>query len=73
MHRRGFKGRLSSLEEERLLDGFLLEELDGMQSTGSIDFADPDMIIAIETIGQRAGLSLWTRAELARYPLLGLD
>ncbi|HHO47302.1 MAG TPA: hypothetical protein ENN06_02420 [Desulfobacteraceae bacterium] len=73
MHRRGFKGRLSSLEEERSLDRFLLEELAGIQSSGSIDFADPDMILAIETIGQRAGLSMWTRAELARYPLLGLD
>ncbi len=73
MHRRGFKGRLSSLEEEHLLDHFLVEELAQQGQEGFIDFADPDWILAIDTVSQRAGLSLWSREELQRYPLLKLD
>jgi len=73
MHRRGFKGRLSSMDEERFLDTYLLEALEMAGTQGEITFDDPDAILALETVGPRAGLSLWTRAELERYPLLHLD
>lgn len=73
MHRRGFKGRISSQHEEQFLDGFLLKSLDARGAPGHITFDDPDVIIDLETIGQRAGLSLWTRAQRLRYPLLKLD
>jgi tRNA(Ser,Leu) C12 N-acetylase TAN1 len=73
MHRRGFKGRLSSQEEERFLDHALLEALAAQGAGGQIDFADPDWILALDTVGQRAGLSLWSREQLQRYPLLKLD
>ena len=42
-------------------------------SPGRITFDDPDAIIAVETVGVQAGLSLWTREDLRRYPLLHLD
>jgi tRNA(Ser,Leu) C12 N-acetylase TAN1 len=73
MHRRGFKGRISSQHEEQFLDEFLLTALDEQGAPGRINFDDPDVIIDLETIGQRAGLSLWTRAQRRRYPLLKLD
>ncbi len=73
MHRRGFKGRISSHDEERFLDRFLLEELGTMGTPGHITFEDPDAIIVVETVGQQAGLSFWTREDLQRYPLLRLD
>ena len=73
MHRRGFKGRLSGMDEERFLDSFLLEALAGGGNPGRISFEDPDAIIALETVGQRAGLSFWNREELLRYPLLHID
>jgi putative phosphoribosyl transferase len=73
MHRRGFKGRLSSPEEERFLDGFLLERLQSAGQPGEITFDDPDAILAVETIGQRAGVSVWRRDDLERYPFLRLD
>ena len=73
MHRRGFKGRLSSMDEERFLDTYLLEALEMAGTRGEITFDDPDAILALETVGPRAGLSLWTREELERYPLLHLD
>jgi tRNA(Ser,Leu) C12 N-acetylase TAN1 len=73
MHRRGFKGKLSGMEEEQFLDTYLLQELEMAGTKGRIAFEDPDAIIALETLGPRAGLSLWTRDDLKRYPLLHLD
>lgn len=73
MHRRGFKGKLSSMDEEKFLDTYLLEALETAGTPGHITFGDPDAVIALETIGPRAGLSCWGREELARFPLLHLD
>jgi tRNA(Ser,Leu) C12 N-acetylase TAN1 len=73
MHRRGFKGKLSSMDEERFLDTYLLEALEMAGTEGEITFDYPDAILALETVGPRAGLSLWTREELERYPLLHLN
>jgi tRNA(Ser,Leu) C12 N-acetylase TAN1 len=72
MHRRGFKGRLSSMDEERFLNESLLEQLEAAGNPGRIEFANPDAVIAVETVGQRAGLSFWSRLELEDYPFLGL-
>jgi len=73
MHRRGFKGKLSSLEEERFLDEFLLQKLADSGAPGKVAFDDPDAVIALETLGSQAGLSLFTRDQLERFPLLHLD
>src|SRR6185369_3282077 len=73
MHRRGFKGKLSSMDEEKFLDTYLLEALEMAGTPGRISFDDPDAVLALETVGTRAGLALWTREELNRYPLLHLD
>jgi tRNA(Ser,Leu) C12 N-acetylase TAN1 len=73
MHRHGFKGRLSSQAEERLLGTVLLEALEKAGTPGHVTFEDPDVILAVETLGNRAGLSLWTREDLRRYPFLRLD
>ncbi len=73
MHRHGFKGRLSSQQEERLLGGALQEALAQAGTPGRVTFEDPDMILAVETLGNQAGLSLWTREQLQRYPFLRLD
>ncbi len=73
MHRRGFKGRLSSQNEERILDKFLLASLEQLGNPGRITFDDPDAICVVETIGHWAGLSLWTRGDRQRFPFLHLD
>jgi tRNA(Ser,Leu) C12 N-acetylase TAN1 len=73
IHRRGFKHRIQSQEAERYLDGVLLNALEMAGAAGSIDFEDPDAILAIDTIDRRAGMSLWTREDMERYPFLGLD
>jgi tRNA(Ser,Leu) C12 N-acetylase TAN1 len=70
LYRRGLKGALSSPEEERFLDEALLDALEAAGAPGKVRFEDPDVVIDIETVGHRAGLSLWTREELARYDFL---
>jgi tRNA(Ser,Leu) C12 N-acetylase TAN1 len=73
MHRRGFKGRLSSQTEERFLDHHILGRLEEAHSSGRVTFDDPDAIVTVETVGQRAGLACWSRKERQRYPFLNLD
>jgi len=73
MRRRGYKGRLSSLEEEKVLDTVLLESLEKSGTPGKITFEDPDTVIAVETVAQWAGISLWKREELQQYPFIKLN
>jgi tRNA(Ser,Leu) C12 N-acetylase TAN1 len=73
MRRRGFKGKLSSVTEEHFLDDVLLDAMKKNGRPGHITFDNPDFIIAVETVGQWAGLSLWKREDLERYPFVRLD
>ena len=73
MHRHGFKEQKSSHAEERILDEALLHALEQEGTPGRIDFTNPDVIIDVGTVGHRAGLSLWTRDDLRRYPFLKVD
>jgi tRNA(Ser,Leu) C12 N-acetylase TAN1 len=71
LHRRGFKGVISTPKEERFLDEAIIAALEKQGTPGSIDFEDPDTVIQIETIDGRVGMSMWTRDELRRCPFLG--
>ena len=73
MHRRGFKGRLSSQDEEHFLDDALLDALEKNGHPGKIIFENPDAIVVVETIGSWAGMSCWNSNELRRYPFIKLD
>lgn len=72
MHRKGFKDRIDCHEEETFLDLIILQELEKIGTPGEIGGLDPDVIIAVETICDRAGLSYWTRQDLQQYPWLKL-
>ncbi len=73
LHRRGFKGVLSSPHEERFLDEAILDRLQQLKTPGRIDFEDPEAVIDIETVDNRAGISLWTREEIRRFEFLHPD
>ena len=73
LHRRGFKHDLSSTDAEQLLGDALLDALKQQGTPGSISFSDPDAVIAIDTVDDRAGLALWTREDLSRYKMLRPD
>lgn len=70
MRRRGHKGELHGLELEQRIGSALLDELARRGTPGRFALADPDAVIAIETLRDDAGLALWSRADLERYPFL---
>ena len=72
-HRRGPRHELRTPEVERFLDDALLEALQQAGTPGRLSFSDPDAVIAIDTIDDRAGISLWAREDLARHRLLRPD
>jgi tRNA(Ser,Leu) C12 N-acetylase TAN1 len=72
-HRRGSTHTLPSPDIERLLDDTLLDALRQAGASGVISFTDPDAVIAIDTIDDRAGLALWTREDIAHHRLLRPD
>jgi tRNA(Ser,Leu) C12 N-acetylase TAN1 len=73
LHRRGARHDLPSPDTERFFDDALLDALRQVGTAGKISFTDPDVVIAIDTIDDRAGLGLWTREDLARHRLLRPD
>ena len=73
MHRTGFKDRIDRHEEETFLDLIILQELERIGKPGEIGGLNPDVIVTVETISERAGLSCWTRQDLENYPWLKSD
>ena len=73
MHRRGLRHDLSSQAEEKTLDALLMAELERRGTPGRITFDDPDAILVVETVGNCAGMSLWSYDDLNRLPFLKTD
>ncbi len=70
LHRRGPRHGLRTPDAERLFDDVLVHATKETGRPGKISFTDPDAVVAIDTIDDRAGISLWTREDLARHRLL---
>ncbi len=73
LHRRGAKHDLQTPEIERFLDDVLVGATALAGRTSKISFADPDAVIVIDTINDRAGMGLWMREDLTRHRLLRPD
>lgn len=58
LHRRGDGHNLRTSEVERLFDQLLLEATAAAGAPCRISFTDPDAVIAIDTIDDRAGIAL---------------
>ena len=65
--------RLSTQNEERYIDDCILDHLRELGQPGRLDFQDSDYVIDIETVDERAGMSLWSRNDLKRFPFLRID
>jgi tRNA(Ser,Leu) C12 N-acetylase TAN1 len=70
IRRRGFKGRIASTDEERILNDVVIDSLHESGSHAGIEFEKPDAVIVVETVGTWAGLSFWTQEDIARYPFV---
>jgi tRNA(Ser,Leu) C12 N-acetylase TAN1 len=73
MHRRGFHEELNSQAEERAIGQLLVDGIGDCRRPARVVFGDPDIVIAVETVGGQGGVSRWTRADLDRYELLRFD
>ncbi len=73
MHRRGSKESLSSQAEERVLADLLLGHLAEGGNAGRVVFGDPDCVVALESVDDQAGVSIWSRDDRHRYPWLRFD
>ena len=60
LHRRGDRHELRTADAERLFDDFLLDATTAVGEPCKISFTDPDAVIAIDTVDDRAGVGLWT-------------
>jgi tRNA(Ser,Leu) C12 N-acetylase TAN1 len=73
LHRRGDRHELPSPEVERFLDDEILSATEEAGRPARMSFSDPDAVVAVDTVDDRAGMALWSRDELARHPLLRPD
>ncbi|QWG22297.1 hypothetical protein KMZ93_20310 [Bradyrhizobium sediminis] len=73
LHQRGPKLGLHTPVVERFLNDVLIEATAKAGLPGRISFTDPDAVIVIDTVDDRAGLAMWTREDIARHRLLRPD
>jgi tRNA(Ser,Leu) C12 N-acetylase TAN1 len=73
LHRRGGRHELRSPDVERSLDDKILAATQHAGVPAMISFSGPEVVIAIDTVDDRAGIALWTREDLARHRLLRPD
>jgi tRNA(Ser,Leu) C12 N-acetylase TAN1 len=72
VERRGFKGRLHTPTLERELGDRVWRALEARGEHPRVAFRDPDAILVVETLGERAGLGIVPRALRGTYPFVNL-
>jgi len=70
VERRGLKGRLHTPTLERELADRIWRMIESRGGTPRVDFRDPDGVLAVETVGDQAGLAMLTRDVRGRYPFV---
>ncbi len=70
LHHRGSKLELRTPEAERLFDEFIVAATARSGAAAHVGFAKADVVIAIDTIDNRAAIAIWNRADIERHRLL---
>jgi tRNA(Ser,Leu) C12 N-acetylase TAN1 len=68
--RRGYKGKISSLEVEQQVSGLIHDRIKEEGGESGTDFEDPDYVLAVEIFPNRVGLALLSRELMHRYPFV---
>ncbi len=68
--RRGFKGRISSLEVEEEIGGYLHDLLEKEGKSPRVSLEDPDKLLVIQSVGTSFGIGLIDRENRQRYPII---
>jgi tRNA(Ser,Leu) C12 N-acetylase TAN1 len=72
LHRRG-SNLICGHGTERLFNDFIVTETGKSGTAARITFSEPDAVIVIDTVDDRAGIAMWTDEDLARHRLLRPD
>lgn len=67
MHRRGFKSELASPSVEQFPSDAILSGSKERGRPGRVEFGDPDYVTDVETVGNRAGVTLWPAATFGAF------
>ena len=70
VERRGHKGIINTQATELALGESLYGALVARGCKPTVTFGDPDVVVAVELIGEVAGLQLLTRATRQRFPFV---
>ena len=73
VERRGHKGVINTQATELALGESLYGALQARGCTPTVTFTDPDVVVAVELIGDVAGLELLTRATRQRFPFVRIS
>ena len=68
LHRRGFRGLIDSTRIEGEIGAWLVETLRTRGHDPHVRFQDPDVIVAIETLRDEAGIALLPRELREKHP-----
>jgi tRNA(Ser,Leu) C12 N-acetylase TAN1 len=55
---------------EKDMSAFIIDALEKTGKQAQVDFEEPEKLIIVETIGNRAGVGLITRTMKERYPFI---
>lgn len=70
VERRGHKGQIHTSELEKLLGDFIWDQVERRGMKPRVDFDDPEVVVAVEIVGDEAGISLVERSVRERYPFV---
>ena len=73
LERRGHKGVIDTAASERALGEHLYNELEARGEFAGVEFRDPDVVVAVELIGDVGGIGLITRELHQRFPFVKID
>jgi tRNA(Ser,Leu) C12 N-acetylase TAN1 len=73
IERRGHKGHIDTHACEQALGAHLWEALERRGAHPVIDFEDPDVVLAVELVGDTAGMALVTRERRTRFPFVKVE
>jgi RNA polymerase-binding protein DksA len=73
VERRGHKGILSTRDLELRFGEFLWTTLSEEAANPRISFKDPDVVVAVEIVGETAGIAVIPAAWLRRFPFVKID
>lgn len=73
VERRGHKGLINTHATERALGEVLYTRLEACGQRPVVAFADPDMVVAVEILGNVCGIGLVTRALRQQFPFVKID